>query len=79
MGCEGSKQTSPVIQSQTMINQQQQIIEQLKIQNQQLLLVLGGVAKQLEFTKDDKTMIEIEGKRYDVKEKLDKIYTNIII
>ena len=70
MGCEGSKQTSPVIQSHTLINQQQEIIQQLQIQNQQLMMVLGGVAKQLEFTKEDKKMIEIEGKRYDIKEKL---------
>ena len=70
MGCEGSKQTSPVIQSHTLINQQQEIIQQLQIQNQQLMMVLGSVAKQLEFTKDDKKVVEIEGKRYDIKEKL---------
>ena len=70
MGCEGSKQISPVIQSNTLIDQQQVIIKQLQIQNQQLMMVLRGVAKQLEFTKEDKKVIEIEGKRYDIKEKI---------
>ena len=56
--------------SQAVIDKQQQMIEDLKAQNQLMLNLLGGVMNQLEFTKDDKKVIEIEGKRYDIKEKL---------
>ena len=63
MGNEKSK-------NKALIDQQEEMIEDLKAQNQKMLLLLGGVMKQLEFTKDDKKVIEIEGKRYDIKEKL---------
>ena len=43
----GSKGSKPAIKSSALINQQQEIIKQLQIQNQQLMMVLRGVAKQL--------------------------------
>ena len=70
MGCKGSIHKSQIVDNHTIMNQQQEMIQPLKIQNQQLLLILGGIANQLEFTKDDKRIIVIEGKTYDIKEKL---------
>lgn len=53
-----------------IIKEQEKQIRELQEQNMKILLILQNVYQKLDFEKDEKTKVTIEGKEYEFKEKL---------